>query len=80
MGKKYIPIELNTLQYRVYLENLHKIYKVVKKPLPIIPKFSKRSTSRKESLETIPDALSYFHAGSIDLWAGRNSNSWYFIQ
>jgi hypothetical protein len=55
MGKKYIPIELHTMQYRVYLENLQKIYKVARKQLPAIPKFAKRSTSRKESLETIPD-------------------------
>lgn len=55
MGKKYIPIELHTMQYRVYLENLQKIYKVARKQLPVIPKFAKRSSSRKESLETIPD-------------------------
>ncbi len=55
MGKKYIPIELHTMQYRVYLENLLKIYKVAKKQLPAIPKFPKRTFSRKESLETIPD-------------------------
>ena len=55
MGKKYIPIDIHALQYRVYLENLVKIYKVVRKQLPAIPKFAKRSLSRKESLETIPD-------------------------
>jgi hypothetical protein len=47
MGKKYIPIEMNTIQYRVYLENLSKIYKKVKKPLPMLPKYTKRSGSRK---------------------------------
>jgi hypothetical protein len=67
MGKKYIPIELNSLPYRVYLSNLHKIYKVAQKILPPIPTFCRRNNSRKESLETVPDVLAYFEAKDLEL-------------
>lgn len=74
MGKKYIPIELQCVQYRVYLENLHKIYKVVKKQLPAVPKYSRRISSRKESLETVPDTLPYFEESQVSLWIGNSFN------
>lgn len=59
MGKKYIPVEFNTYQYRVYLTDLIKIYKIAKKTHLQAPSYC-RSMTRKESLETIPDALPYF--------------------
>lgn len=60
MGRKYIPIELHAYQYKVYLPDIKKIYKLAKKTHPVIPKFSKKNCSRKESLETIPDTMAYF--------------------
>lgn len=52
MGKKYIPIKIQELTYKIYLDNLVKIYKVTKRPSLPIPSFQKKSVSRRESLET----------------------------
>lgn len=52
MGKKYIPIKIQELTYKIYLDNLIKIYKVTKRASLPIPLYQKKSVSRKESLET----------------------------
>lgn len=52
MGKKYIPIKIQDLTYKIYLDNLVKIYKVTKRASLAIPLYQKKSVSRKESLET----------------------------
>ncbi len=67
MGKKYIPIEMHQYQYKVYLSDVKKIYKLAKKTHPPIPQFSKKNCSRKESLETIPDRLIYFESKELEL-------------
>lgn len=56
MGKKYIPIQISCYQYRAYLTDLHKIYKIARITLPQVPAYS-RTVARKESLETVPDEL-----------------------
>lgn len=66
MGKKYIPIQINTYQYRAYLTDLHKIYKIARKTHPQLPSFS-RSVNRKESLETIPDELAEFQLNEAEI-------------
>jgi hypothetical protein len=65
MGKKFITIQINTFPYRVYLNNLHKVYKVVKKTLPQIPVYQRKNSSRKESLETVPDGFVSFEDNDI---------------
>ncbi len=67
MGRKYIPIELHTCQYKVYLPDIQKIYRLAKKTHPDIPKYSKKNCSRKESLETIPDTLTYYQSSELEL-------------
>lgn len=57
MGKKYIPIKINEISYKVYLDNLVKIYKVTKRASVPIPVFRKKSVSRKDSLDTSPEDL-----------------------
>lgn len=52
MGKKYIPIKIQDLTYKIYLDNLIKIYKVTKRSSLPIPLFQKKSVSRKDSLDT----------------------------
>lgn len=59
MGKKYIPIQISSYQYRAYLIDLNKIYKIARKTHPQVPAYS-RAISRKESLETVPDELARF--------------------
>jgi hypothetical protein len=52
MGKKYIPVQLHGLSYKIYLDNLVKVYKCPKKGNIPIPPFNKKGVSRKESIET----------------------------
>lgn len=60
MGKKYIPVKVNGLSYKVYLDNIEKIYKNTSKTSVPIPPFHKKLVSRKSSLETCPDCEPYF--------------------
>jgi hypothetical protein len=57
MGKKYIPIKIHDLAYKVYLDNLVKIYKVAKRTALPIPVFHKKSVSRKDSIETSSEEM-----------------------
>jgi len=51
MGKKYIPILLNSESYKIFIDNINKIYKVnLKKSKPIPPFTSK--VFRKDSMQT----------------------------
>lgn len=62
MGKKYIPVKINNMDYRVYLDNVEKVYKVSKKNIPSIPSFSKntkRTLLRKASIHTEPGSPLY---------------------
>lgn len=54
MGKKYLPVEINQLPYKIYLDNLHKIYRVNKITIRSIPAYQK-NIRRKESIETLTD-------------------------
>ena len=55
MGKKFIPVKVNSSSHKLYLEVLTKIYKCAKKTTPPIPAFQRKSVSRKDSLETNPE-------------------------
>lgn len=57
MGKKFIPIKMHELTYKVYLDNLLKIYKCVKRASLPVPPFIKKSVSRKASIDTIHEDL-----------------------
>lgn len=57
MGKKYVPIKMNGYGYRVYLEDVMKVYKSVKKTAIPIPAFQRKGTNRKDSLETVADSM-----------------------
>lgn len=39
MGKKYIPVKINQADYRIYLDNVEKVYKVNKKKHTFHPYF-----------------------------------------
>lgn len=52
MGKKYIPVKMNKLDYRIYLDNVEKVYKVNKKNIPKIPPYARKTIFRKNSFET----------------------------
>lgn len=52
MGKKFIPVQLHSLTYKVYLENLVKIYKCARKPSIPPPAFRPKGVSRKASIDT----------------------------
>jgi len=54
MGKKFIPVKMHELTYKVYLDNLVKIYKCARKTTLPVPSFNKKSVSRKASIETTP--------------------------
>lgn len=73
MGKKYIPIQISSFQYRAYLTDLNKIYKIVRKIHLPVPPYS-RSVARKESLETVPDELDYLQLNAADLWGEKQTN------
>lgn len=60
MAKKYIPVMINGVEYRVYLENVQKIFKIEIRKRVAIPVYSKKTFSRKISLETSPDSTVYF--------------------
>lgn len=66
MGKKYIPIQISSYQYRAYLTDLNKIYKIARKTHPQVPAYS-RCVARKESLETVPDELDYLQLNEAEL-------------
>lgn len=57
MGKKYIPIKIQDCSYKVYLDNLVKIYKVSKRNEIPIPAYNKKSVSRSDSVETSTEDL-----------------------
>ncbi len=57
MGKKYIPIKICDYSYKVYLDNLVKIYKVNKRIEIPIPPYYKKSVSRQDSIETSSEDL-----------------------
>lgn len=57
MGKKFIPIKMRELSYKVYLDNLVKIYKCAKRTSIPIPPFRKMSVSRKASIDTTPEEI-----------------------
>lgn len=61
MGKKYIPVKINNGDYRIYLENVEKVYRVNKKQMPPIPTYAKKRLSSKISLKTEPESPSYTH-------------------
>ena len=73
MGKKYIPIQISIYQYRAYLTDLNKIYKIARKTLPAVPPYS-RGVVRKESLETVPDELNYLQLNEAELWGEKQMN------
>jgi len=52
MGKKYLPVHVGNLLQRVYLEDLHRIHRFIKKTCPLIPPYSKLKINTKTSLET----------------------------
>jgi hypothetical protein len=52
MGKKFIPVKMHELGYKVYLDNLMKIYKCAKKVSLPVPAFAKMGVSRKASIDT----------------------------
>jgi len=54
MGKKYIPVVMRNCDYRVFLENVSKVYTKVHKIIPPPPPY-KKTAIRKESLETCGD-------------------------
>lgn len=66
MGKKFIPIKMHQLPYKVYLDNLHKIYKCPKRTALPVPPFEKRTASRKASMDTTLEELSAI-SGKEDL-------------
>jgi hypothetical protein len=53
MGKKFIPVKMHEMTYKVYLDNLVKIYKCAKKTTLPVPPFLKTGVSRKASIDTI---------------------------
>jgi hypothetical protein len=55
MGKKYIPVQLHSLSYKVYLDSLVKIYKCTRKPSIPPPAFAPKGVSRKASIDTTND-------------------------
>lgn len=59
MGKKYIPVKINQADYRIYLDNVEKVYKVNKKNIPSIPTFAKKTLFRKASIQTEPGTPLY---------------------
>lgn len=52
MGKKYIPVRINGVTVKLYLESLTKIYKCARKTSIAIPAFHQKGVSRKDSLDT----------------------------
>ena len=50
MGKKFIPVKMHELSYKVYLDNLIKIYKFARKTSLPVPPFNKKGVSRKASI------------------------------
>lgn len=57
MGKKFIPVQLQGLNYKVYLENLVKIYKCARKPSIAPPAYRPKGVSRKASIDTTPEEM-----------------------
>ncbi len=57
MGKKFIPVQLHQLAYKVYLDNLVKIYKSSRKPSIPPPPFGPKTVSRKASIDTTNEEL-----------------------
>lgn len=55
MGKKYIPIVMGSCNYKVWIDNINRVFKHSKKITPPIPAFAKAKVSRKDSLETQQD-------------------------
>ncbi len=55
MGRKYIPVIVNTSSQKLYLDNLAKIFKCAKKTTLPIPPFHRKGVSRKDSLDTNPE-------------------------
>lgn len=58
MGKKFLPVIVKEVQYKLYLEDLTKIYKKIEKIERIIPAYNSRPTGfilRKRTIETQPD-------------------------
>lgn len=60
MGKKFVPVKINGCSYRIYLDNVEKIFKRAKKTHLPIPAFQKKMVSRKSSVETCPDCTPFF--------------------
>ena len=63
MGKKYVPVRMSKGDYRIYLDNVEKVYRVAKRPLPAQPPNTttpsflsspKNRSTRKSSFQTEP--------------------------
>jgi hypothetical protein len=55
MGKKFVPVAMGGYLYKVYLDDIHKIYKKIEKTEKPIPPFRSSNLMRKQSQETQPD-------------------------
>ena len=47
MGKKFVPLSRRNIKIRLYLEDIHKVHKVLKKKLPAVPEFEEKVLNRE---------------------------------
>lgn len=50
MGKKYIPITMGGYNYKIWIDNLNRVFKQTKKITPQIPAYAKHKLLRKDSM------------------------------
>jgi hypothetical protein len=56
MGKQFIPVLIDGISKRIYIDNLEKVYRQNKKPLIPIPAYRGPGLLRKQSQETEPES------------------------
>lgn len=50
MGKKYIPVTMGGCHYKIWIDNLERVFKHSKKITPQIPAYGKPKLARKDSM------------------------------
>lgn len=58
MGKKYLPIIISGVTHKLFLDDLQKIHRNIKKtqkPIPLYPSSPSKNILRKATQETQPD-------------------------
>jgi hypothetical protein len=55
MGKKYLPLVVSRLPYKLYLDDVKRIHQKVRTIIPSIPSYYSKSILRKPSSQTQPD-------------------------